>query len=215
MYHIKNYDSWKSLNEKSFNWYDNNYLIDDKYIKKFINDNSNSFYLESLLQEFIESEGYSENKEEIINSKEFLEYLSSILEEYLGDAKSNLLQVIDYKTGKICIYRALRVEDKWIEHLKSQGKHLGIYWTWDKEKAEVYWGLEDEEVDSKVYAIIEAEVDEKNVNWEETIEMNANPHYYQECEIRLFKNTPISIKNVTINGEIVNIESIKDKQFYS
>ena len=64
-------------------------------------------------------------------------------------------------------------------------------------------------------AVIEIEIDEKYINWQETLTMNMSPDFSEEREIRLFKNTPININRITINGKEVDISEIKDKIFYA
>jgi hypothetical protein len=62
---------------------------------------------------------------------------------------------------------------------------------------------------------METEIDEKYINWQETLTMNIHPSYPEEKEIRLFKNTPININRISINGKDVDISEIKDKTFYA
>jgi len=62
--------------------------------------------------------------------------------------------------------------------------------------------------------IIEAEIDEKYVDWKTTFELNMHSNYSEEKEIRLFKNTPIQIKSIKINDKEINILILGNKTFY-
>jgi hypothetical protein len=62
---------------------------------------------------------------------------------------------------------------------------------------------------------MEVEIDEKYVDWKTTFEMNMNPNFSEEKEIRLFKNTPIRLKSLTINDDEVDISIFGNKIFYS
>ena len=64
-------------------------------------------------------------------------------------------------------------------------------------------------------ATIEIEIHEKYIDWITTLEMNMNPFYTEEREIRLFKNTPIKIKALSINDEDVDISFLNDKTFFA
>jgi hypothetical protein len=53
------------------------------------------------------------------------------------------------------------------------------------------------------------------VDWQSTFKLHTYPIYSEEREIRLFKNTPIKIKSISINDEVVDISVLGDKTFYS
>jgi len=58
--------------------------------------------------------------------------------------------------------------------------------------------------------LLESEIDEKYVDWIDTIALNAHPIYKEECEIRLFKNTPVKIKKIEI-GRVIQKGKYFDK----
>lgn len=103
------------------------------------------------------------------------------------------------------------VDDNWLEHLKTQGKRLGIYWSWNPDSAIEHWGFSD----TKKTAIIESEIEERYVDWKTTLELNMHPYYFEEMEIRLYKNTHLKINSIKLDGEQIDISSIKDKVFYA
>jgi hypothetical protein len=209
MVKIKNIivETYLNINEESFYKLSNDKILTKKYVKNFINrEDAIEYILDSYIEE---NELDEDNENEIRNSEEFYNYVYDYLENSLNDARENIYDKIDYDSDKIKIYRAITVDDNWLNHLKSQGKRLGIYWSWSDDGAETHWG----DYNKKNEAIIEAEIDEKYINWIETLEMNLHPNFSEEKEIRLFKNTPIKILSITINNEEINIDNLRNKIF--
>lgn len=196
------------LNEASLYNIKDEDILTDKYIKNFINDGS----AEGLLDWYIKQNDLEDqNENDIENTPEFYNFIKTHLEEQLEEAKNNIENEIDYNTNKIKLYRKITVDNKWLNHLKTQGKRLGIYWSWDKGMADTHWG----DYNKKNMATIETEIHEKYIDWITTLEMNMNPSFTEEREIRLFKNTPIKIKALTINDEDVDISFLNDKTFFA
>lgn len=114
--------------------------------------------------------------------------------------------------GRIKIYRAVEFVDDPITSLNRKPV-LGTSWTYDLGAAKVYrsHGHGDE-------YIIEAEIKEKFINWDDTIALNSiRVRGDYEREIRLFKGTPIKIKRIyKVEGNAlqeVDISEIKSKRF--
>ena len=58
------------------------------------------------------------------------------------------------------------------------------------------------------------QIPEKYIDWNQTIEANIDPQIGDdEKEITLFKNTPIKIEALWIDGKDMDITPIKDKIF--
>lgn len=116
------------------------------------------------------------------------------------------------KGGNVTVFRKMTVKENWINHLASQGKHLGVYWTWDPDSAEAHWGYEK----GKEEVLIEAEVAENGVDWKGTIEANIRPYTGEdEREILLNRGTPVLIKSIEIDGKLIDIIPIQDKKFFA
>jgi hypothetical protein len=109
----------------------------------------------------------------------------------------------------------MTVKKDWLKHLETQGNRLGIYWSWDPDSAEPHWGYDN----LKREIMIESKINEKYVNWIETLQQNINPNFEEEKEIRLFKNTPIKIlaiynQNAYEEGKSMRISKLlKNKVF--
>jgi hypothetical protein len=127
------------------------------------------------------------------------EYLRDAMRHELLEKWEDIIYLFNYKlineNDEISIYRKMTVDTNWLKHLESQGKRLGIYWSWDVKAAEPHWGY-----DTKPQTImIESSIKSTYVNWPETLTLNINPLYEEEKEIRLYKNTLLKIKNIYDN----------------
>jgi len=194
-----------TLNESSFFDLSIDDILNDEFLKKIKKDD----WYDRVLEYFIEENKLDDNnKSEIENSEEFKERIKNELENNFDDFYNNITDLIN--NNKIKIYRKMTVDDNWLNHLKTQGKRLGIYWSWDIESTDTYWGL-----DKKNEVTIESEINEKYIDWGITIYMNIHPYYSEEKEIRLFKNTQLNIKSIEFNGEKIDISDIKNKIFYA
>jgi hypothetical protein len=198
----------KLVNEASFHNFDNDDILTDEYIRNYIVIGG----ADGLLHWFMQENDIEDEEEDVVsNSPEYFSFIKDELERHLENAKDNIYDKIDYHSNKITIYRAITVDDNWLYHLKTQGKRLGIYWSWDEAGAETHWG----DYSKKNLAVIEVEIDEKYVDWKTTFEMNMNPNFSDEKEIRLFKNTPIRLKSLTINDDKIDLSMFFNKIFYS
>lgn len=205
------------LNESSFFDLSINNFFNDKFLNDFKKQESD--FIRNELENYISDNDLDDNNEsEIEDSTEFNEYIEDILKDNFIEFKETIYDIIDDNTDKIKIYRSIRVDDNWLNHLKTQGKRLGIYWSWDYDGAESHWG----DFNKKNEVVIESEINEKYINWEETIYQNIHPNYQEEKEIRLFKNTPIIIKSIQFNdnsnddgNKEIDITEIKNKIFYA
>lgn len=194
------------LNEASLYNLNDEDILTDKYIKNYINDGSADQFLNWYMEE---NDLEDQDETDVSETQEFFNFIKEELQRHLEEAKENIYDKIDYNSNKIKLYRKITVDDNWLNHLKTQGKRLGIYWSWDSNATETHWG----DYNKKNVATIETEIHEKYVDWITTLEMNMNPSYSEEREIRLFKNTPIKIKALTINDEDVDISFLNDKTF--
>jgi len=198
------------LFEVSFHDFSNDDILNNKYLNYMI---SNESYInDDLLYYFKDTYGFDdENDEKILKSPEFKKYVKDYLEQNLETAKENIFNNIKYQSNNIYIYRAITVDGNWLNHLKTQGKRLGIYWSWSPDGAETHWG----DYSKKNVAIITAVINEKYVNWLETFWLNIHPSTGDEKEIRLYKNTPLNIISISINGNEIDLSELNNKTFYS
>jgi hypothetical protein len=147
---------------------------------------------------------------EVTETEDFKNWIEYEIEYRYNNIIDKLSDLADIN-GRIKIWRVLAVDNNWLNHLKKEGLHLGIYWSYEKDVAEAHWGYNK---DTNLYARIESSVDEKHVNWIDTIKANLNfATGDEEKEIRLFKGTLLKIENLEINLKKQNISDIKNKIF--
>jgi hypothetical protein len=199
----------EKINEGSFYDFPEEELLSDKSMKKFIDGDQD--YVENVLSFYMqENELEDEDEDEITETEDFIEFLRSELKQNLDNVSDSISGKIDNITHKITLYRVMTVDSNWIAHLKNQGKRLGIYWSWDADAAEAHWGDHN-----KKAVKIEIDIDEKYVNWKETLELNIHPNYMDEKEIRLYKNTQIKIKSILLDNTKIDISILGDKIFFA
>lgn len=146
--------------------------------------------------------------EDLVETPEFFEYVQSELESKFEDVKYDIGHIT--KGGWITIYRKMTVDPKWLNNLK-RNKHLGIFWSWDKHAAEAHWGSFGK--GHREITLI-SRVKEIHIDWVDTFQLNISPSTgEEEREIRLFKNTPIKLIAVWVEGENMDISEIEDKVF--
>jgi len=140
-----------------------------------------------------------QDEEDII--KKILAKNQNLSKKDIPSLRKKIKKKIDFykreiiKNGKIKLYREMTVDDLFFDNLLKRNPRLGIYWSYSPEKAYSYWGFRDD----PYIIMIESEIDEKYVNWEDTLVANLKPVLGEkEAEIRLFKRTPIKIKKIII-----------------
>lgn len=149
---------------------------------------------------FSEEELEDMTEEDIFNTKECQKWLRNNLRNELYD-QINMYEN-SFEKGVLPIYRALSFNEMknwgfiggYVGHLEKQGKHLGIYWSYDADRADAHWG--DHVAGSEVF-VLESEVSPDKIDWEMTLIMNLDPLIGDiETEVRLFMGVPLKIKNV-------------------
>jgi hypothetical protein len=206
---FKSLKNW--LNEKSINDIDITDVINSKTVNHIIQDNYNTEYFmyryadENSLDvlELGDSDEWANTKE----GQQFIKYdIEYIAEEIINNFKYNIIG----NNIEIPIWRAITVDDNWLDHIQKQGQRLGQYWSYTPSGAVTHWG------DYAKYnvAVIESSIAEEYIDWIDTIRLNMMPLSEEEKEVRLFKNTPIKINKIWINKKEIEISDfIKNKIF--
>jgi len=111
----------------------------------------------------------------------------------------------------ITIYRAMYVSKDYLQYLKERGKHLGIYWTYDKVEATPYWG----NYNGRVMITLKAEINSNFVDWDSTIGQ-AVSDYADDSEIKIFAGVPLKITGAwDYSNRELDISELNNKQFYA
>lgn len=144
------------------------------------------------------------DKEKVMKTPGFKEFMYSTIEDYYNNALEKIKRNLEWTDdGRVFLFRKISVKDgkEWIKHLQTQGKRLGIYWTFAEDKAQIYWGKPDRRVDVLMCIMVK----EEYINWVETLQQNTDPGFDFEDEIRLFPNTPIILDRIVIDFTQVDL----------
>ena len=190
------------LNESSVNSLNIENIVTAKFLDTVLDDEFND---ELLKSQYIEEENIDKDEFDEEDFKKWAKYeFEYLADNFISDAKRLV------KDGKLKVWRAMTVNKDWESRLSSQAKHLGIYWSWDSESAEPHWGYD---ASLPFTTLLEAEVNENSVNWIETIQMNINPGYVEEKEIRLIKGSKIQILSIKIDDKEIDLTEISGERF--
>lgn len=153
-----------------------------------------------------------EDDEEFLESKELRDYFNYQMEYLCDNVIYTFENDIINHDDTIDIWRHMKVKPDWKQHLLKEGKHLGIYWSWDEHAAEPHWGYG---ADRSLLAVLESKVNQRYVDWKSTIINNMNPWQRDEKEVTLRRGTPIKLESLEIDGKQVEDISILNKIYLS
>ena len=171
---------------------------------KFQYEMQDDYYLNPEEKDEIMDMDYDDNH----NLPKFKDWLNYEVESVIEDAIDNISSYIK-NDGTISVWRKMTVTDEWLKSLPSTASRLGRYWSFEEDAAEAHWGGSEGNTIK-----LKAVVPETYIDWQQTITANIDPTIGEdEKEITLFKNTPIRIGELEVNGKVVNIDKISDKIF--
>lgn len=146
------------------------------------------------------------NYEDVIETERFKNWIAYEVEYKIEDFISEIQNY--FKGDTITIWREMTVDDKWLELLPTTGKRLGKYWSYEEDAAEAHWG------GSGIKIRLQTSVDEKFIDWTQTIIANIDPQVGEsEKEITLFKNTPLKLEKLIVNKQEMDISNFRNKIF--
>ena len=170
--------------------------IDEQHQKDFLGPFV-AQYLQEENGEYFNWDDDEEKTDEIINDSDFKNWLEYELEVRFDDFRDTINDLTNYSESRLILYRAMSVPADYLDKMIfGKVKRLGHYWAYSKEKAEPHWGYNDEKLNHSI--IFEIKIPDDQVDWIETFRLNLEHDFYNdESEIRLFKNTPINIENIS------------------
>jgi hypothetical protein len=113
----------------------------------------------------------------------------------------------------IDIWRSMMVSDEWVNNFPKYVKRLGIFWSFNEKSAEPHWGYNDSNRRNTVK--LKSSIENEYVDWIATLRLSMDFSAEGEDEIRLFKNTPIELEGIIVNGESWDLSKINNKKFLS
>ena len=216
-----------------------------EYVAEEMEDNDE--YLQEFEQElgfpYEDMEHDADNRDDnyykFESSRLFKRIIKNYLENALNATVPNLRKLASQ--ARIPIYRLMRFGHKtqsfvkspivspnetYVDYLAKYGGRLGIYWTETKDAIAVIADSTTGEEDlDNYYYLLETDIDNKYINWYDTLYQRVHIEYgdWQEWkpeqEIRLYKNTPLKLAGIgrynpsTDEFEPQDMSKIKNKTF--
>jgi len=169
--------------------------------------------------------------EDIENTQTFKQLLYDETKSKLEDVIDTLSDQIDVRGSGdyVTLYRAVGISPEqttrllhgagrasdlgsWLEHLATKGKHVGIYWADSYDKAEEFGGSN---IEGDIY-ILKTNVQDRYIDWYETLMLRMDITLGDEDEIRLFKGTPLTIETIyDETGDEIDISMLEGKKLYA
>ena len=204
--------------EESIKYKNKNILLKSGklFSKIYVIKNTNSYW-DLKIEKIIELKKYEDefilafkedniNKDQIRDLKDFGfiegEILEDVIEKYWY-----YIDFFDDFQDKFEIYRKMNVNlESFLDDIKkgrfSRYKGIGVYWSWDKKRAEAHWGAGNKE---KILLVVD--IKKVNIDWITTIFVNCRLNIgKEEAEIRVKKGTQLKIKYIIReNGEKIDL----------
>ena len=170
-------------------------LISDKFYPRHDDSEINTSLRDEFYKSFIEGNLTKKIIRKVLRSYDFecwTEWnLQSIIDDFLND--------LNFKDGKLTIYRAITTNYDWIKvSALSKKIKLGDCWSYDYNGAIPYYG----NVKDKNHYIFMGDISPRDIDWYHTILFNLSQSYSHEKEIRLFSNRTIKNFRVEKKGEL-------------
>jgi len=123
-----------------------------------------------------------------IHSPKFKTWFTDWVEEQYGEAEWEIQNKIH--DGRITLWRCITAPRDW---KPDPSRHPGIYWSWDEQAADAHWGSFN---NGQIKWMIEGSISEHDVDWLQTLAMNAQPSYQEEREVRIKEGADVKILRV-------------------
>jgi hypothetical protein len=149
------------------------------------------------------------DNEEITGSEENQYRLKEEIADNYYSVLNDLEDLIE--NNQIKIYRKISVSNSWTQKLENTERPLGIYWAWEKDAAEAHWGYDK----GLKEVTLESSVSIDAIDWITTMQLNINPFYNEEKEIRVIAGTPLKLIAVYDDKDksLLLTPQIKNKTF--
>ncbi len=121
-----------------------------------------------------------------ITKEGFDEWLADWVSEHAHDVLYSIRS--RFQGNKLPVYRVITADANWT----PEGRHPGLYWSWDKRAADAHWG---DFSGAHVVWMIEGLVTWDAIEWVNTLAKNVCQSSTEEKEIQLIDNGPVEIVN--------------------
>jgi len=156
---------------------------------------------EMVYHAYAQQYGFDIEEEDPTESEQFKKWLPLYLKSLIELAEDRISRKIMVQKGKILVWRVLAAPEDWLQKgIHERG--LGVFWSWSEGSAEAHWA------GSGVEYLIASAVFPKEVDWIDTLAVNANPTQEEEREIRIHEGTPMPILGVAVTGRGVKTQRL-------
>jgi hypothetical protein len=185
----------------------------DVYTKKYIDMQLIiPFNLEHLVSSYNDENQRSLDEKTAIYDKDFIKWMDYEYEYHFDTNKMKFESIIK-DDNTIDIWRSILVSDEWVNNFPKSVKRLGIFWSFKEKSAEPHWGYNDKNRRNLIK--LKSSIENEYVDWIATLRLSMDFSAEGEDEIRLFKNTPIKLEGITVNGKSLDLSKINNKKFLS
>lgn len=187
--------------------------FNDVFTRKYFDiQMNNAFNVELLVSEYNDETHRNLSELSALRDVDFMKW-ADYEYEYHFDINKEKFESIIKDDDTIDIWRCIMVSDNWVNNFPKSVRRLGIFWSFSENSAEPHWGYNDEI--RKNLVKMKSNVKNEYVDWISTLRLSMDFSAEGEDEIRLFKNTPIELKEMHINGLSFDLSKINNKKFLS
>lgn len=156
---------------------------------------------------------YDEYLEDEAHQKDFEDWLKYEFEYRLNEQKQLYETLFRNGSGRMTIFRAMKVSKEWIKSLTKPNAKLGIFWAYEEDAAEAHWG--DSHKGRTETAVLQTSVTENQIDWIGTFEANLHPSIgEEEREIRLKEGEKIPLEALSVNNKEIKLNKTIKSNIY-
>lgn len=172
-------------------------IIDEIFLRERNNSTDSFLAYEYCSETGIEMDEFEENN--LDETEDYIEWAKYEIKFKLEEIYNDISNSMDYN-GTINIARVMTVDERWLNAFEHHKTRLGIYWSWDHDRAEAHWGQNKSNI-IKIFGRVQT----KYINWEQTLLANSDFNIGRdEAEITLHPGTPVHVYDVVLNGEYID-----------
>jgi len=138
--------------------------------------------LEEFHHEYMSHQQYDDDEDEHLGDDEMYERTLDYLDKRWQKFKTNFKA--DFLDGRLVVWREVKLKTS---KDKINTDKVGVYWSWDKEKAQSWWGKHEHSV------MLKATVDLSSIDIHMTLASNLYKEHILENEIRLKSGAKVQL----------------------
>jgi len=198
------------IHEDKLRQYDSDDVVTDEFIHQ-MDDETEYLFLqykhESNIDQDVDFDEYTEDEDNLKDFDSWLKYEF----EYKFDEQKDLYETLFRNgSGRMTLFRAMYVPNKWIKSLQHGNVKLGIYWAYEETAAEAHWGY-----GQGTEILLQTSVTEDQVDFVSTFSANLHPSIgEEEKEITLNKDEKIPLEALWVKDKEINLNKTIKSHIY-